>query len=126
MEYENKELERIVEIAKEHGYKVYAFQPNKPISQVFITNGVDIGTVSASYGGVSYSTVHKPNINTGTGFGMSGSHPECDYASIDKIKSCVHSVRPYWATGDRYIDVKKWESWDKFQQKEKILKYFEV
>lgn len=126
MEYENKELERVVEIAKANQYRVYAFQHDKPISQVFITNGRSIGTVSASYGGVSYSTVHKPDMNIGTGFGLSGDALDCDYASIDKIRSCVHSVRPYWATGERYANVHKWESWDKYQQKEKILKYFEV
>lgn len=125
IEFKNQELERVVEIAKQNNYRVFAFQHNKPISQVFvISENNKIGTISESWGGVSYGTVHKPCHQFGTGFGLSGYIASAP-ASLDMIKACCEIVKPVWADSG---EVKKCNNWEEYVNNpiNRILNYFEI
>ena len=54
--FENEALQELVKIAKENGYRVFAFQKDKPISQVLIVSeSGKIGSASASWRSVLFN-----------------------------------------------------------------------
>lgn len=121
----NQELARVIEIAKQNKYRVFAFQKNQPISQILIVSQSDkIGTISASYDGVSYGTIHKPCHKFGTGFGLSGYMASAP-ASLNMIKSCCEIVKPEWAGSG---EVKKYKNWEDYVNTpiNRVLTYFEI
>ena len=120
--YENKELEKAVNLANSMGLKVWTFETNRNyISQVFFDDGIAYGTASASYGGLSYGTCHKACRECGTGFGM-GNNIDCDIAHKDAIKATL-SYAPGWAVNKGYKVIK-----ESFEQhiKNSNLKYYEL
>lgn len=121
--YKNEELVKLVNMAKENGFKVYGFQENEPISQVFIVDTASGGicTASASWGLLNYATVHKPCKGFGTGFRL---NEEEEKADINKIKSAMAIVKPYWAKGISIV--KKYSNFEEYVKLNSILKYFEL
>jgi hypothetical protein len=122
MKYKNESLAEVVRIAHKRGYKVYGFQSDKRISQVFIedTNG-RVGTCFATFGEIKLYTVHK-NIRgsgVGTGFGDGGNHhPE-------EIDLCF-AFAPSWV-GRRDLErVVKYKSFDEYLKYNTILTYFPI
>ena len=107
-EFKCEELEKVVQICKENNIECYAFQKDRPISQIFVvdTNG-RIGTVSENFGGLTYATVHKPCFDYGTGFGLSG-YNRCEKASIKRVKDAMYTTLPDWAMRGT---VKKYKDW---------------
>lgn len=125
IEFKNQELKRVVEIAKQNNYRVFAFQHNEPISQVFVVSENNkIGTISESWGGLSYGTIHKPCHKFGTGFGLSGYMASAP-ASLNMIKACCEVVKPEWAGSG---EVKKYKNWEDYVNTpmNRILTYFEI
>jgi hypothetical protein len=109
--FENEELEKAYLIAKENGFLVHTFIPSGyKISQIFVDNGETFGSISASYGGLSYSTCHKSTRNSGngSGFGIDGSIMPCESASIEKIKQ-VFMFAPNWAKNLHTIKKETWQ-----------------
>lgn len=125
IKFKNQELARVVEIAKQNNYRVFAFQHDEPISQVLVVSENNkIGTISESGGGLSYGTVHKPCIQFGTGFDLSG-HMASSPASLIMIKTCCEITKPVWASSG---EVKKYKNWEEYVNNpmNRILNYFEI
>lgn len=125
IKFKNQELARVVEIAEQNNYRVFAFQHDEPISQVLVVSENNkIGTISESWGGLSYGTVHKPCHKFGTGFGLSG-YMVSSPASLSMIKACCEIVKPEWASSG---EVKKYKNWEEYVNNpiNAILKYFEI
>lgn len=122
---ENTDLKKVCEIAKEKGYKVYTFQSkhSNTIEQIFFVNQKNqIGSASTHYGGIRFSTMHKPTRGIGTGF---GSLTKEDFNSPEDLDiAFMHS--PNWARAENRQAVKKWNNWKEYTSKESILKYYEL
>jgi len=125
LEFRCDGLKEVVALCKANSIKVYAFQRNEPIGQVIVVseNG-QIGSVSESWGGLSYSTVHKGNRQCGTGFGLSGVFG-CEPALIERIKDAMFTIKPDWAQN---YTVEKYRDWNDYISKpiNQILTYFEL
>lgn len=126
--FKNEELKKVVQIAKENGYRVFASRcsfdsENKEISYVHVVSMENkIGFISAFFDHLHYSTQHIPCKEFGTGFGLHESM-EIQYADIDRIKQCVETVKPFWAKKGK---VEKYKDWNDFLSKNTILKYYEL
>lgn len=126
--FQNESLQRVCDISKEKGYKVYTFEATGNIRQVFIVdNEGRICTVSESFGGVRYATVHKVSVGSGfgTGFGITG-YNDIEFASIEKIDDALKMIAPYWINPSDAIKVKKYANWDEYTKINFILKYYEL
>lgn len=122
--YKCDELQKVVDICKANGIKVYGFQTNTPISQILLVDSSgNIGTVSEYFGGLRYSTEHKAGYGNGTGFILS-ENGSCESASLELIKQAMLTIRPFWAQGD----VIKYKNWDEYISDpiNRILTYFEI
>lgn len=122
-QFYNDELLHVSELAKNNGFQVWTFESTGSIKQVFITDGKNIGTCSADFSGVHFGTVHKPNRQCGTGFGLQSDH--IINSTIDNIKESF-CFAPHWATRKDMEAVKKYASWDEFLQEKTILKYYQL
>lgn len=119
--FECEELEKVVQLCKDNNIECYAFQRDRPISQIFmVDNSGRIGTVSARYGGLSYATVHKPCKKAGTGFGLSGFNGY-EKADILRINQTFIN-RPEWAS---QYSVEKYKGWEEYANN-RILKYYKL
>lgn len=122
--FRNEELEKVVNLAKENGLKVFTFESSsKYIGQVFITDGTEIGSCQADYSGVRFSTQHKPCHECGTGFGLQSDH--IINADLSNIKESF-GMYPRWATPTQRKAVIKYASADEYTSKERILKYYYI
>lgn len=118
--FENQKLEKVISIAKEKGYKVYTFQSSGNIKQIFIVNQENqIGSCSAHFSGVNFSSVHKPDEEIGTGFRVSG-----EFADPEKLDICFRNY-PSWPTNKNAVKYKSWEEYVS-SPINRILKYYEL
>lgn len=120
--YSNETLKDVHTLAIKKGYKVYSYeQRGNTISQIFISNGVTFGTVHEAFGGVTYSTCHKSERNSGngTGFGMSD---DCCTCNEDDLET-IFAFAPRWAKNTNKI---KKQTWEQYTERETILKYGEL
>lgn len=118
--FENQDLEEVVNNAKEKGYKVYTFQSSGNIKQIFIVNQENqIGSCSAYFSGVNFSSVHKPDKDIGTGFRVSG-----EFADPEKLDICFRNY-PAWPTNKNVVKYKSWEEYIS-SPINRILKYYEL
>ena len=96
-------IQLLIDNLKKEGFKVYG--PEKLTSYVWFTDGERIG-----YGqynnmeGVKYSTVHKPNTQTGTGF-----HAQDAQAAL--------GFAPHWASDSDRKSVIKYRDFAEFKTK---------
>lgn len=123
----NEDLQKVVSLAKEKGYKVYTFESvsnNKTIEQVFIehTDG-RIGSCSTYYGGIKFSTIHKPKRGSGLGDGFGQLVEGEDFNNPQNIDVCFITY-PYWFRENKSVE--KYKSFQEYASEEKILKYFEI
>ncbi len=96
-------IELLIENLKEKGLQV--FGPEKLSSYVFFTDGTRIGYVQYNpVGGVKYSTVHKANKQTGTGFEAQDAQAAMGFA-------------PHWASESDRQSVVKYRDFAEFQKK---------
>lgn len=113
-------MQTIIDKAKANGFKVYGFQKDREITQIFIANENGVCTVSLGLGGFSLSTCHKPQRNFGTGFGLEESLGDI---TVEDMNRAISVIKPHWA-GSGYV--KKWANWEEYVSRETILKYFEL
>ena len=123
--FKTGDLEKAVKIAKEKGYKVYTFESSsKYIKQVFfedLKKGI-VGSGSAYFSGMRFSTVHKKNkVQNGTGFGslIEGE----DFNSPFDIDVCFITY-PYWYNSGKIVE--KYKSWEEYLKENTILNYYEL
>ena len=120
MEFKTDLLKKFVDVLKQNYFKVYASQEDK-ISYVHFELNNNIGYVQDDYfGGLDFSSVHKPNRDNGTGFQI---HKEVIEPTIKHAEDCF-ILKPYWASGE----VQKYKSFEDYKTSSihSILKYMEV
>lgn len=104
---ESAHVKALIDFIKSEGYKVYG--PEKLTSYVFLTDGENhIGYAQLGPIGFQFSTVHKPNRETGTGFRVSSLEESLSYA-------------PTWYKGS----VPKYNSFEEFRKMnwQKLIQY---
>lgn len=93
----------LIDNLKEKGLQV--FGPETLTSYVFFTDGKNIGYAQYNnVGGVKYSTVHKANKQTGTGFEAQDAKAALGFA-------------PHWASEADRMSVVKYRDFAEFQNK---------
>lgn len=121
--FKSELLKDVVNMAKNNGYKVYAFQHNEKISQVFIVNNEGICSISADYFyGLNISTCHKPCRKFGKGFRLN--EEPLNQISLNEINIAIRLNKPRWARQEG--DVIKYSNWADYIKKNTILTYFEI
>lgn len=120
MEFKTELLKGFVAELKQNGFKVYVVDDNKPITFINFEKGFNVGYVQDDYfGGLNFSSVHKPSQGNGTGFQI---HKEIIKPTIQHALDCFD--KPYWAKGN----ILKWKSFDEYRKSPigSILKYIEA
>lgn len=122
-------LEHTANMLKDAGLKVY-YSANKdgeidsPVTYFNFTDGVNIGYCQDNYfGGVTFSTVHKPNKNCGTGFGLQDYHHGIFEPTLQDAKEAF-IIAPNWATANDRASVTKYKNWDEYAAKESHWRTF--
>lgn len=117
-------LQSVADMIKAAGMKVYISNwSNSSANPTYFhfTDGDKIGYCQESpyFGGIQFSTVHKPCRECGTGFGLSDDKAGLDAKfnpSIENAKRAfIHA--PNWATRTDYEAVKKYANWDEFTKR---------
>lgn len=119
--FENESLKDVYTTAKKIGLKVFTFESTGTIKQIFFTNGTKIGTASASYGSVTFGTIHKPCKECGTGFGLDHDYNKTIEENINFALNCY---APGWASSSDRKAVKKYDDVNEYLNKQTILKYY--
>ena len=82
----------LIDQIKSYGFDVYMKDPKD--TWLYFTNGTSIGYVQDDrISGISFSTVHKPNSQTGTGFRLDDGFTN---VSKDELEKCFQV--PQWAS----------------------------
>ena len=113
--FKNELLAQFANFAKDNGMQVYwtkwQHTTEKP-TYFHFTDGVNIGYCQLDYfGGVKFSTIHKPCKECGTGFGLNKNgiyEPK-----IDDFKGAF-IVAPNWANCLDVKAVKKYRDWHEY------------
>lgn len=96
-------IQLLIDSLKEKGLQV--FGPEKLTSYVFFTDGTRIGYGQYNnVGGVKFSTVHRANKYTGTGFEAQDAQAALGFA-------------PHWASQSDLQSVVKYRDFAEFQKK---------
>jgi hypothetical protein len=119
--FDNESLKEVYDKAKEMNLKTFTFENKGNIKQFFFTDGVKIGTCSASFGSVTFGSVHKPCRECGTGFGF---EYDLNKTLIQNINYALNCHAPNWAKQHQAAAVKKYESAEAYINKESILRYY--
>jgi hypothetical protein len=121
----NKQLEQTIELAKLKGYVVFTFENHdRPITHIFIANQAgNVGECSEFYGGIQFSTCHKPMSGVGSGFGNLNGH---DFHSPNDIDICFIRA-PRWASYADSERVRKYTGgMSEYMKKSTRLTYYEL
>lgn len=112
-----------VSVLKENDFKVYTSCTDPKPSWAYFVKDDKIGYVQCAYfGGLSFSTVHKPCKECGTGFGLD---EEGIYAPNveDALRTFV--IAPKWAKERDRQAVVKYSNWNELNNG-RILTYTEL
>ena len=122
IEFRNDDLLEVYNLAKKEGCKIFTADNKSKIGWFFIVYENEIGYCQENFGGITFSSVHKPNKNVGTGFRVSG-----DFANpVDYKKS--FNIPTWGFKMAKNIDIKKWLNWDEYinARINRILTYKEI
>ena len=110
---DNTILHEFVKELKQNGFKVFTSAEDKNYSYCHFIKDDKIGYVQTDYfGGLSFSTVHKPCKGFGTGFGLNDLNNRVWQPTIKDAEKCFITA-PNWATGN-IGDIKKYKNWDEY------------
>jgi hypothetical protein len=94
----NNVLKEYAVLLLKNGFKVYVHEPKELIKWLYFEKNNNIGYVQKNYfGGLDFSSVHKPNTETGTGFQI---HTEIINANINHALDCFVNY-PFWCVSLR-------------------------
>ncbi len=103
----NEALRQFAKLLLEDGFKVY-YTPDEHIKWLHFESNKGIGCVSINYYyGLDFSTCHKPNRITGTGFRLNTDG--VINATIKDAESCFNI--PLWAKKNEIDSVKPYKNW---------------
>jgi hypothetical protein len=108
---------------KNDGFKIYTSDKKDLPTWCYFVKDNKIGYMQIAYfGGLTFSTVHVPCKNFGTGFGL---HENGIYEPTLQNAYDTFIIAPQWARGN-IKDVKKFTSWAEFEKRESVLTYKEI
>lgn len=125
MQIEPPVLKEFIKKLLKNDFKVYRNAGREKVTYVFIEKNNNIGYIQDDYYGcLNFSTVHKPNRNTGTGFRIN-KDGICKPTIKDAESTFV--LQPSWAKS-RHADIEKYKSFDDYRKYpiNAILKYAEI
>ena len=94
------------------GYKVYMRKPND--QHCFVTDGTHIGYCQWGSYSLHVSTVHLPNLRTGTGVVIANE------ITKETIKAAMFTHGPHWCNYKEYSDsIKKYRDWEHYHNASK-------
>ena len=116
--YKYPELKKYVEKLKANGFNVYyshySSLREEPISYVHFTKDGKIGYLQVEgWRGFSFTSVHKPNRETGTGYQI---HTEIFKPTIDHAYDAFVKY-PNWATSKEIESVIKYANFSEFKKR---------
>ena len=107
-----------VQTLKENGFKVYTACTDEDVSWAHFVKNNKVGYMQLSYwGGLTFSTCHKPCRNFGTGFGL------YDYNKSGNINPTIEDaekafmIAPHWARPNDVAAVKKYSGWEEYSKR---------
>ena len=117
----NDAVLRFIGTLKENGFNVYTSCKDPVTYFHFEDKNGAIGYCQddSGFGGFSFSSVHKPNITTGTGFGISN---RIDYPTITHAREAL-VMYPSWASSLDVKSVKKYKNMAEYLERETVLEY---
>jgi len=124
--FKNDELKNAIELMLNNNFKIFAYFDKRlnKITFAMFTENNNIGYIqTGDFGhGVKYSTVHKPNHNVGTGFGLCEDAE--DNPTIEDLRKAF-MVAPNWARRHEVESVEKYKNIDEYFSKpiNQILEY---
>lgn len=120
LKFKCESLKEVYDLCKKLGLKMFTSQAPENISYFFISDGEKIAYCESKYGCASFSTVHKPNRQCGTGFGL-------DYDTSKTLEQnilfALNCFAPAWASNSDRQAVKKYTSDKEYLKRETVLKY---
>lgn len=111
----NESLKAYADVLVRSELSVY--YPEKPTSYFWFSDGVNIGYVQIETAGFSFSTMHRPNKQGGTGFESSKG------VFLATVQDALNAFKiPNWA---HHIPCVKYRDWDQFQSEywQKLVKH---
>lgn len=115
-EHEIKYFGEAVDKVKSLGYKCFGFNDNV-YNFAFITDGVNIGYMETSLGGIRFTTVHINSRGCGGGFCIDDRYAPKDITEEVIKKSFSHSGGHEWARNAYIKKYKSWEHYVKFNER---------
>lgn len=122
------ELQKLIDLLSRHGFKIYAPIERRETAKttyLFFVKDNKIGYVQDNrYGGLSFSTRHKLNSRTGTGFQVGDGLTKGLLAAAEEC----FAIAPQWAGSKDRQSVVKYDSWEDYisDPVNNIIKYREV
>ena len=124
-EFADERLGTITEQAKAEGLKVYTYDTDGPIRQVYVTDGVHIGTLGVrDIICIGTGTIHKPCRECGTGYGLKVS--DRDTVDLQAVKEAMITHAPAWATPTDRAAVRKYASWEDYATRNNWTTYTQL
>jgi hypothetical protein len=120
MKTKSELLENFLTTLKAAGFEVYV--PEKPSTYAHFVKDNKIGYVQEAYfGGLEFSTVHKPSHENGTGFGLNRNGL---FNPTIKDAEMAFMIAPYKSYSGT---IKKYKSWGEYISSpvNQIIKYVE-
>ncbi len=74
-----------------------------------------------NFGGLTFSTVHKPSREAGTGYGLHDGFNSNYEPTIEDAKQAF-ILKPNWARNDNFTPI-KYKSLEEYRDRETVLKY---
>lgn len=110
-------FERAIKQIKDLGFKVYI--PNDPERKYgWIVEGNNIGHFyEGDFGGIFFTTVHKPCTSAGTGYSVSGDAWHgltIDEITAEEVRKSF-AVYPSWVK--ELVPIKKYKNWEEYLEK---------
>lgn len=122
VDFEGEDLKTYTKELLNAEIRVFIHHDNKRITYLTISKGDNVGYVERSYfGGLSFTTKHKPNSESGTGYQIE------DGVVNPKIENALRTFayKPYWAMNDN-VEIQKYKDINEYFKSERVLKYKEV
>ena len=118
-------LKNTADMLKAAGLQVFVSvweNDSRPATYFHFTDGVNIGYCQEGrFGGIRFSTVHRPCKECGTGFGLQDD-PGISSPTLEDAKQAF-VIAPEWADHKDRAAVRKWANWEQFAaDKERFCK----
>lgn len=110
-------MSEYIKVLKNAGFKVFMYEGAKTNCH-FVKND-ELGYVEEHREKFKFSSVHKPNQTTGTGFGMGEGTYE---PTAEMAERTCKMFCPNWGR-QNFNTVKKYKSAEEYMKKESVLKY---